>query len=101
MSLPELSKDYLKDEAEASKNSKLQVNDQKVRRPDDLQEKVKKLVAKHGSNKIYAIIALVVTINIAVLIYHRKIMKRQQDEQINLQVQSAVSQYFALSGTEM
>jgi hypothetical protein len=50
---------------------------------------------------IYAVVSMIVIINLLILVYVRRRMKREQDTQLNMQVQSAVSQYFALSGSEV
>ena len=73
------------------------LNEQTLETPKKIS---KSFVTKYDPKQIYALVTLIVVINVLILIYMRRKMKREQNNQLNLQVQSAVSQYFALSGTE-
>jgi hypothetical protein len=74
--LPELSNDYLKEEAEASRTKNLVVNKHWIESP---MSRVKLAVVKYNKKEIYAIIAVVVAINLFVLVLYRRRMKRQQN----------------------
>lgn len=97
MKLPELKEDFFKTEADASK-SQMMVNKQVV-------EPVKKTkvqpIRKYDRNTILFAIGVIIVINVLMFAICKRRMKKQQEAQINLQVQTAVSQYFALSGTEV
>ena len=49
---------------------------------------------------IVVAVVMVVAINLLALLMYRKYQKRRVNEELQLQVNSAVSQYFRLSGTE-
>jgi heme A synthase len=49
---------------------------------------------------IVAAVILVLLLNLAALCIYRKYQKRKVNEELQLQVNSAVSQYFRLSGQE-
>ena len=102
MVLPELSEDYLKNEAEASRGPQnLEVNNVETT-PQQFTSAVVTTYVTYHYNKtyIYSIIAVVVVINLGILMYCRRRMKQQSQQSLNMHVQTAVSQYFALSGQE-
>lgn len=100
--LPE-PEDYLKEEVEATRGTGtakvLTVNKQEVVSPQAVPQI--KPRGKWDPKIVYAVVSLIVIINLLILICVRRRMKREQDTQLNMQVQSAVSQYFALSGSEV
>ena len=50
-----------------------------------------------GAGKIVAIIIVVVLINVALIYLYRRYTKREIKEEMQLQISSMMSQYFALS----
>lgn len=99
INLPELKQDYFMAEADESKKTQtLALNKQVV----DVERKpLLSIVEKYRVTDIVMVVAVIIVVNLLLLMYCRRRMKKQQNAQMNMQVQTAVSQYFALSGTEV
>jgi len=55
---------------------------------------------RYSKYDLYIVIGVIVVVNVIVLICVRRRMKRQQTTDLNAHVQTAVSQYFSLSGQD-
>jgi hypothetical protein len=71
--LPELKDDYLKTEAEASRGKPLVVNKQSFDHPTRVAP-----IKRYNSREIYAAVAVVVLVNLAILVIYRRRMKKQE-----------------------
>jgi hypothetical protein len=94
--LPELSQDYLKNEAESSRVvKKVEVNNMETKiteHPNYNTEVVKTIIIYHYNKKfIYGVIVLVVILNLGILFVCRRLMRSKQQQQMNMHVQNAVS----------
>lgn len=76
MRIPELANDYLKNEAEESRSGtkNFQVGNQQIEKPP---ARMSNNAVQYNSKEIYAVVTVVVLINIVILVLYRRRLKKQ------------------------